>query len=198
MNLVRLFSTPVWQEEFPNFSKVKDEWLTHVRKYIEDNPESLELSNVGGYHSPQYLHTIPELRDLFNYICFQAKDICNDLGFKEDVYVYVKESWVNVSGKSSFHREHVHGEVLSGVFYIKTPLESGRLNFVNTGMNKMWGVNHLIREKNNFTADGMSVDPVEGFLFMWPSYLPHSVDPNQHDEERISISFNVTISDEEL
>ena len=147
MNLVRLFSTPVWQEEFPNFSKVKDEWLTHVRKYIEDNPESLELSNVGGYHSPQYLHTIPELRDLFNYICFQAKDICNDLGFKEDVYVYVKESWVNVSGKSSFHREHVHGEVLSGVFYIKTPLESGRLNFVNTGMNKMWGESFNQREK---------------------------------------------------
>ena len=59
MNLVRLFSTPVWQEEFPNFSKVKDEWLTHVRKYIEDNPESLELSNVGGYHSPQYCTQYP-------------------------------------------------------------------------------------------------------------------------------------------
>jgi len=44
----------------------------------------------------------------------------------------------------------------------------------------------------------MSVDPVEGFLFMWPSYLPHSVDQNNHDEERISISFNISITDEEL
>jgi ectoine hydroxylase-related dioxygenase (phytanoyl-CoA dioxygenase family) len=37
----------------------------------------------------------------------------------------------------------------------------------------------------------LKIEPEEGSLIIFPSYLPHSVEPNKHDEERISISFNV-------
>ena len=35
------------------------------------------------------------------------------------------------------------------------------------------------------------IEPEEGSILFFPSYLPHSVTTNNHDEERISISFNV-------
>ena len=35
------------------------------------------------------------------------------------------------------------------------------------------------------------IEPVEGNIILFPSYLPHSVETNNHDEERISISFNL-------
>ena len=39
-----------------------------------------------------------------------------------------------------------------------------------------------------------SVSPVEGALVLFPSYLDHSVNENISNDERIVISFNVTLS----
>jgi len=39
-----------------------------------------------------------------------------------------------------------------------------------------------------------SVEPVEGGLVLFPSYLDHSVNPNLSSEERIVISFNLNIN----
>ena len=33
--------------------------------------------------------------------------------------------------------------------------------------------------------------PRSGLLILFPSFLPHSVNPNLSEEERISISFNI-------
>jgi uncharacterized protein (TIGR02466 family) len=199
MNLVQIFSTPIWQTEIPDFTEKKEIWLNDVKEFIKQNPESVSVSNVGGYHSHTNLHTVPELRNLFNFICEGAKKACDDLCFKPDTFVYITESWVNVSNdRKSYHKEHVHGEVFSGVFYLKSPLESGRLYIKNSGLNQMWNVKHLIDNKTPSTAEAISIDPVEGFLFIWPSYVPHWVEQNNHDDERISISFNITVTNEEL
>ncbi|NBW70846.1 MAG: hypothetical protein EBR32_05505, partial [Bacteroidetes bacterium] len=37
----------------------------------------------------------------------------------------------------------------------------------------------------------IKIEPEEGSIVIFPSYLPHLVEPNNHDDERISISFNV-------
>jgi uncharacterized protein (TIGR02466 family) len=58
-------------------------------------------------------------------------------------------------------------------------------------MNPLWQGAMLTDKKNKFNADKLRLDPKEGHIFLWPSYLPHGVEPNDHDDERISISFNV-------
>jgi uncharacterized protein (TIGR02466 family) len=89
------------------------------------------------------------------------------------------------------NREHVHGDVFSGVFYLHVPEKSGKLILQNHGINKMWDGCKLAQQKNQFTGESISVEPVEGNILLFPSYLPHSVETNNHDEERISISFNL-------
>ena len=38
-----------------------------------------------------------------------------------------------------------------------------------------------------------SISPVEGSLVLFPSYLDHSVNENISNEERIVISFNISL-----
>jgi len=50
------------------------------------------------------------------------------------------------------------------------------------------------RSKSNiYNKMTEQIEPKEGWLFIWPSYLPHSVMPNNHDLTRISVSFNVDV-----
>ena len=39
----------------------------------------------------------------------------------------------------------------------------------------------------------MRIEPEEGSIILFPSYIPHSVETNSHDDERISISFNLMV-----
>jgi uncharacterized protein (TIGR02466 family) len=89
--------------------------------------------------------------------------------------------------------EHVHGEVLSGVFYLKVPQGSGKFVLSNPGLNRLWGGISLVKEKNQFTGEMMRIEPEEGSIILFPSYIPHSVETNSHDDERISISFNLMV-----
>ena len=51
----------------------------------------------------------------------------------------------------------------------------------------------MSEEKTEHTAESIHMNPEEGQLILFPAYLPHSVLPNRHNEERISISFNIML-----
>ena len=114
-----------------------------------------------------------------------------DLDFIE-CDVALTEAWLNVNdSRQCMNTQHVHGEVFSGVFYLQAPEGSGKLSIVNPGINRMWKGGELISQKNNSQEKLFVLNPVEGNIILFPSYLPHSVETNDHDEERISISFNI-------
>jgi uncharacterized protein (TIGR02466 family) len=70
--------------------------------------------------------------------------------------------------------EHVHGDVFSGVFYLKAPEESGKLVLQNPAINRMWNGCALTSQKNQFTGESIRIEPVEGNIILFPSYLPTS------------------------
>jgi uncharacterized protein (TIGR02466 family) len=109
-----------------------------------------------------------------------------------DCDIAMTEAWLNINdSRQCMNTEHVHGDVFSGVFYVQTPEGSGKLSIANPGINRMWGGCQLASLKNQFTGETIRIEPVEGNIILFPSYVPHSVETNDHDEERISISFNI-------
>ena len=192
MNLMSIYSTPLWQSEFPEFDEHKEVFLAAVKEFKEQNPtKEIPRSNISGYQSPSTLQGEEELRPLFEYICQMAYKAVADLDFVE-CDIALTEAWLNVNdSRQCMNSEHIHGEVFSGVFYIQAPKGSGKLNLVNPGINKMWHGCHLVSQKNQFTGESIVIEPTEGNIILFPSYLPHSVQTNDHDEERISISFNI-------
>ena len=191
MNLTTIYSTPIWQTEYPEFEEQKEIILDVCKRYRKENPEPDRKSNIGGYQSPRFLHAKEELAPLFNYIAALANNAAEDLNFVERD-VFITSSWVNFNDtRQAMNAHHIHGDVFSGVFYLKAPEGSGKLCVINPGINLMWTGCSLVNEKNQFTAESVKIEPEEGQIILWPSYIPHSVETNDHDEERISISFNV-------
>ena len=192
MNLLPIYSTPLWQSEYPEFDEHKELFLASVKEYREQNP-TIEppRSNIAGYQSPSTLQGQEELRPLFEYICQMAYKAVADLDFV-DCDIALTEAWLNVNdSRQCMNVEHIHGDVFSGVFYLQAPEGSGKLAIVNPGINRMWAGCELGLQKNQFTGDRIRIEPVEGNIIIFPSYVPHFVETNDHDEERISISFNI-------
>jgi uncharacterized protein (TIGR02466 family) len=193
MELVPIFSTPVWMSVFPDFENHKDSFLACVRNFKNKNPQGENKSNISGYQSPFTLQGEGELRPIFQYVCEMAMQAVQDLNFI-DSNIFLTHAWVNFNDtRQCMNSEHVHGEVFSGVFYLQAPPESGKLVLTNPGMNRLWGGCQLVKEKNQFTGEMMKIEPEEGSIILFPSYLPHAVETNNHDEERISISFNLMV-----
>jgi uncharacterized protein (TIGR02466 family) len=190
MDLMQIYSVPLWQSEYPEFENDKEIFLDAVRTFKEQNP-SIKKSNIGGYQSPDNLHFLEELKPLFEYVCQMAFKACADLDFIE-CDIALTNSWVNINDtRQCMNLEHVHQHVFSGVFYLKSPEESGKLVISNPAINRMWEGCYLTSQKNQFTGEVIRVEPLEGNIILFPSYIPHSVETNNHDDERISISFNI-------
>ena len=190
MNLIPVYTTPLWQSKYPEFKENKEIFLNAVMDYKDKNP-SVEKSNISGYHSPETLQIVPELKPLFGYICQMAIKATNDIDFI-DCDIALTSAWVNINdSRQCMNSEHIHGDVFSGVFYLKAPEGSGKLTIRNPAINRMWEGANLALQKNQFTAESIRIEPEEGSIILFPSYLPHFVETNNHDEERISISFNI-------
>jgi uncharacterized protein (TIGR02466 family) len=180
----------MWNSEYPEFEEHKEIFLNTIRTYKEQNP-SVQKSNITGYQSPDTLQGVPELRPLFEYICQLGFKAVADLDFI-DCDIALTSAWLNINdSRQCMNSEHVHGDVFSGTFYLQAPDESGKLVLQNPAINRMWKGCALTSHKNQFTGESIKIEPVEGNILLFPSYLPHSVETNNHDEERISISFNL-------
>lgn len=192
MNILPVFSTPLWESDFPDFLQEKENFLNCVLDFRNKNPEGVKKSNLGGgYQSPMNLTTEPALAPLFEFACQMGLKAAFDIQLV-NVDAYITAAWVNFNdSRSCINYDHVHQDTFSGVFYLKIPEKSGKLILNNPGLNPLWQGAMLQDRKNKFTSDKIKIDPHEGKIFIWPSYLPHGVEPNDHDESRISISFNI-------
>jgi uncharacterized protein (TIGR02466 family) len=192
MNLLPIYSIPLWQSEYPEFEEHKEIFLKVVKEYKEQNPTSeTSKSNVAGYQSPNTLQQVEELRPLFEYICQIGFRACADLEFI-DCDIAMTAAWLNINdSRQCMNSEHVHSDVFSGVFYLQAPEGSGKFGLQNPAINGMWSGCKLTSQKNQFTAERICIDPIEGNIILFPSYLPHSVQTNDHDEERISVGFTL-------
>lgn len=192
MNLVQVFSTPLWESPFPNFDIHKKKFLDTVTAFRFKNPEGIFKSNIGGaYQSPMNLTVETDLSPLFEFVCELGSKAAFDIQLV-NVDTYITAAWANFNdSRSACNYDHVHTDTFSGVFYLQIPPNSGKLVLNNASINPLWQGTLLTEQKNKFNSDKIKIEPQEGHIFLWPSYLPHGVEPNNHDESRISISFNV-------
>lgn len=82
--------------------------------------------------------------------------------------------WFNEMGpghRTSLHAHEEDDELLSAVYYIQVPPDSGRL--------VLWDGDHDVR-----------IEPQPGMLLMFPPELPHEVEENRSAGTRLSVAFN--------
>lgn len=185
-----LYAVPIWDISYPDFDIEKESLIKDFKDYLKDNPTEIR-SNVNGQHSKTLLHEDVRFKKLFDYITFVCNEAAASIGL--DKTLRVMESWVNINDTpGAFNLQHIHGGVISGIFYVQIPKGSGNLYLSNPAPIHLWeGLNNTL-EKNEYSGETREVHPIEGTILMFPSYLPHGVGPNTSNVERISVAFNTT------
>jgi uncharacterized protein (TIGR02466 family) len=112
--------------------------------------------------------------------------------FVPDVKFEPGNAWWTVYSKGAFIPRHTHyNSMISGAYYVRHPKDAGTISFFNPIANL---VNHLTCESLIWKADTrMEVQPKTGTLLLFPSWLEHETPPNESDEDKIIVSFNLNI-----
>jgi len=129
--------------------------------------------------------------DRFNFFFDQLSPLVNEffsqLHYRQQWYflnawaaVYPKGAWVPLHDHRPCH--------WSGVYYVKTHKNCGNIIFTDP---KEYALSNE-PEQTLYRGNAMhTVEPTDGMLLLWPSYMKHETLPNQIDEDRIIISFNI-------
>ena len=92
------------------------------------------------------------------------------------------------------HAPHSHpNNFLSGVYHVRTGPGADSLNF-HDPRRQAYVIRPPVVELTAENTDQVVVRVRDGTLLLIPSYLGHSVDKNNSQEERISLSFNLMFS----
>tara|TARA_B100000131_G_C18125401_1_gene614489 strand:- start:5037 stop:5714 length:678 start_codon:yes stop_codon:yes gene_type:complete len=197
-----LFPTPIWWTELD----VDNDAIASFCYSVRDKGKGMSRSNVGGFQSPDFdgedmLDSDHALGDLARRIKALGEDI--HARFKPwGCNVRLANIWMNINNSNSgdYNVTHTHpGSVLSGVYYVKTPPDSGDLIFhrdhTSAFLFASAGVMQSSCEGGEDTPwcwSQMAYPPVAGRLMFFPAWLPHGVEAGHNVEDRISVSFNLT------
>lgn len=146
-------------------------------------------SNRNGWQSENTLWQNEVFKPLLEKSSHIVQSIISDISQNRPEFV-IRSMWGNINPKGGYNFTHVHPTGwMSAVYYVSVPKNSSPITFEDPRPAKLMDFqNSCLVNNNHYTHQ-----PEVGQLILFPSWLPHFVDPNQSDEERISISFNVEL-----
>ena len=192
-DIINLFPSSVHLIDIENYDVVKEEALSFIYKEQENNPSSVTYSNRGGWQSHLYYH---QWDNIIKKIVDRGLSKHNKF-YLDNKKIKHRALWFNINNKGDYNVSHHHPQCdLGGVLWIKTPPNCGILKFES--LHSYIADNHLesLNEEYKYDTKNYSeynFNPMEGRMIIFPSYLRHQVEPNESDDERISVSFNLDI-----
>ena len=116
-----------------------------------------------------------------------------DMNWEVEKQQKIDNMWAIINTGGSANARHQHGNsTISGAYYVRAPKNSGDIVFYDPRPAPVFYFPRAV-SSNLLNAQVNAINPKEGALILFPSYVDHSVNENLSNEERIVISFNVTI-----
>ena len=150
----------------------------------------VKKTNRNGWHSTTEMHKIPVFQPLVNELFIMMNDIWKEEWLDREPMM--GNMWANINPPGGMNRPHLHpNSHFSGVYYIKAPQNSGKLVFnePRPGAHMVMPTRKQGKPPSHLWRE-VHVDPLEGRIIIFPSWLWHCVEPNESDDIRISVSFN--------
>ena len=194
--ILTYFPQPIFRYKVDNYKTFNKELEEYIYKLKEEDSEGVVRSNRGGWHSKSFKvrekGTIQNrfTQELSKYIF----DVIQTYGWKcVPERVVVSEMWAIINKPRDFNVIHTHPNAyLSAAYYVKAPEKAGRFVIENPlSVARHSYPAHATKTEYNIKAAALDIE--EGDLLLFPAYLPHKVNENKSDKDRIVISFNVDI-----
>ena len=188
-----LLQTDFWWTMLPNFEEINNQLITEVKAHKNEENDPSKNSNLGCWRGhrdyPQWPtiaeHAITLLKEVHrHYINNQISCVALEQATMDDFEITY---WTNVNDKGSSNTIHSHANChWSGVYYIQGK-DTGEIAFYTQPY-----LNKQIIRGLPF-GQSYAMEPTDGLLLLFPSYLLHEVLANPSDKERINIAFNIKI-----
>ena len=201
---LEFFATPVFVATVPDAESV-NETLKQVIFERERQHDSLDYSNVGGWHSSVDMAEWPgpalhRILAVFREVADRYTRQRTGRRVKIDWHV---ECWANVNRKGGSNKRHTHpGCFWSGTYYVDDggafdPAAGydGEFEFLDPrGVAEGVPLPTLYAVPTHGpVGEPLRVLPRAGTMVLFPSWLPHAVRPYWGDAVRISIAFNLAL-----
>ena len=183
------FYTPIIKEQLP--PDVFDIIKKDVLGYINNNEDKFSLT----WNCPT-LSTIkiPKKDNLYSSLLEKTlKNIIDkyhiEYGFPQCT-LNLTDLWVNIAPPKAYQDIHTHLDFIrkflfSGVLYINVNKNSGRLRLENP----LKSLHHYMLPTP--LMEDQLIQPQDGMLLCFPSWLRHEAQMNNSSEYRISVSWNI-------
>ena len=190
------FPEPVLRYKFEDYKSVNQNLKKYIYGLQKENSSGQIRSNRGGWHSPNFKLT--DNNSIQNKFALELQKYIlrsfQTLGWKtENKKVVIAAMWAIINKKNDFNVIHTHPNAfLSAAYYVSAPENCGKFYIEHLNMAKKNYYPEILQNNQlNEQVAGLEVN--EGDLLIFPGYLPHKVAPNESDEDRVVISFNVEI-----
>ena len=177
---IPLFPIRCWSFKAP--SKLRIDTLEGMKKL-----EYRDYNADGAVGTSEEMTRLPQFHDIHEWFQHCVDTVHADNSWTCDRIV-INKSWANRSDAHSGHHHYPHRHpmsYLSGVWYAT---EGTATCFVDPVHQREWGQFHL--DGGPITDSTQYVHPIPGCLFLFPSYLIHSSEPNHSNVDRFTIAFN--------
>ena len=186
-----IFPTVIHEYLYDKFNE--KEAIDFCYKQREIDPKGKVISNRGGWHS-----------NFFNVTDDNIISHTLSKGLGKSIFTSLDPSlkisiiyWIMINSPNSYNTSHTHPDShFSGDLWLKIPEKSGKIKFDNplshTGFVEASSYLDEVKDQTAF-YHSMIFDPEVGKMLTFPSALRHEVFPNESDEDRISISYNIRI-----
>ena len=188
------FSTPIWSSKIENYQNVNNNMQNYITNLQKKDPDGVIKSNFKGWHSKNFDMKDEEPKKFIEEIKTNINTAINDMDWSlQTQEVKISNMWAIINTKGSLNQKHHHSNSdLSAAYYVKAPKDCGDFMVSNPNAisRNIFPKRETPTELNRLIAKH-KVE--EGDLLIFPAYLPHQVLPNESDEDRIVISFNLWI-----
>ena len=188
------FSTPIWTEQIKNYKDSNEQIYDYIKNLQKKDSQGIVKSNVKGWHSKNFDLKEKEPQNFIKIISRQIESVITDMDWDiKNQKTKITNMWAIINKGGAANARHHHGNSsLSAAYYVRAPKNSGDIVFYDPRPAPVYS--HPISNKPNYlNAMQHSISPLEGLLVMFPGYLDHSVNENLSNEERIVISFNISL-----
>ena len=186
VKLNHLFSIPLMEFDYGQTSEDENKIICHYLNNLKSNPYNFSTNE--SYILDKGLTKLKSFIE--SAIDIYVKNVIVGDEYDENLSFKITQSWVNLTKPGSFgHHQHKHSNsVISGVFYIKTN-DVDSIMFTNNFL-YFNTIKVAVKKYNEFNSDTWEIPVNAGKLILFPSNLPHHVEPPIGNKDRISLSFN--------
>ena len=190
--LVNLFPSSVHIFNINGFDEVRDKLIDYAYEYRKNDPDGNIISNRGGWQSKDFpVQKEDDILHSFIINCLAS------FPYIKKSYNIFADAWININPTGSYNNKHNHPcSDLAGVLWIKCPKECGDIVFDNPNGFQNFNTINAYEDKFNEVNKIYHTyifPPVEGRILIFPSHLDHNVKENKSNEDRISVSFNIRL-----